>query len=182
MGFVFLRQQATCQPTQSLLKGSLPTYTQTPYWISTLRRNLLGSLRGVQSIFWIHVSQTREGFNPPIRPSLRRGSNSNQTRNIVCMAELTALPRLSDIGSTCLTGNPFGVSSVLRNELPSLVWMTLDPCLSDGLSGGFNPPFVCLTWIQKNGLYYTWEAFCLCLHPDQNQSGEIVPQEELICG
>ncbi len=88
----------------------------------------------VQSSFWIHVSQTREGFNPPLRPSLRRGSNSNQT---------------SDIGSTCLTGNPFGVSSVWRNELPSLVWLTLDPCLSDGLSGGLNPPFVWLTWIQK---------------------------------
>ncbi len=36
---------------------------------------------GVQSNFCIHVSQMREGFNPPLRPSLRRGSNSNQTRN-----------------------------------------------------------------------------------------------------
>ena len=36
---------------------------------------------GVLSSFWIHVSQTREGFNSPLRPSFRRGSNSNQTRN-----------------------------------------------------------------------------------------------------
>ncbi len=42
---------------------------------------LLIQWEGVQSNFWIHVSQTREGFNPPLRLSLRRGSNSNQTRN-----------------------------------------------------------------------------------------------------
>ncbi len=35
------------------------------------------------------------------------------------------------------------------NEPPSLVWLTLDACLSDSLSGGFNPPFVWLTWIKK---------------------------------
>ena len=32
---------------------------------------------------------------------------------------------------------------------PSLVWLMMDPCLSDGLSGRFNPPFVWLIWIQK---------------------------------
>ncbi len=52
---------------------------------------LRGSNReGVQSNFWIHVSQTREGFNPP----LRRGSNSNQAiRGLVCMH---MCPPLSD--------------------------------------------------------------------------------------
>ncbi len=39
-------------------------------------------------------------------------------------------------------------TSVWGNELPSVVWLMLNPCLSDGLSGGFNP-FVWLTWIQK---------------------------------
>ncbi len=67
---------------------------------------------GVQSNFWIHVSQMREGFNLPLRPSLRRESNSNQTR-------------------------------------------TLDPCLSDGLSGGFNPPICMADMNPKTGLYYT---------------------------
>ncbi len=159
--------------------GSLTTKKCKKHHFVPIRGNPGTGREGVQSNFWIHVSQTREGFNPPLRPSLRRGSNVTQTREggfvppyrrdrtplprlswfhlsdwqsicgLVCMAEWTALPRLSDIGSTCLTGNPFGVSSVWRNELPSLVWLTLDPCLSDGLSGGFNPPFVWLTWIQK---------------------------------
>ncbi len=62
---------------------------------------------GVYSNFWSHVSQTREGFNPP-------------------------LDRHTD-----------------EDPTPSLAWLTLDPCLSDGLSGGINPPFVWLTWIQK---------------------------------
>ena len=92
----------------------------------------LNSERGYNPIFFIHVSQTREGFNPPFRPSFRRGSNSNQTRNI-------------------------GFAPVWRNELPSLVWLPLDPCLSDGLSGEFNPPFVWLTWIQNwIVLYLRW--------------------------
>ncbi len=38
-----------------------------------------------------------------------------------------------------------------RNEPPLLIWLTLDPCLCDGLTGGFNPPppFVWLSWNQN---------------------------------
>ena len=80
---------------------------------------------GVKSSFWIHVSQTREGFNLPLRLSYRRGSNSTQARN-------------------------------RGNESPSLVWLTLDPCLSDGLSGGFNPPHLYGWHESKN-----WIVPCL---------------------
>ncbi len=53
-----------------------------------------------------------------------------------------------NVDSTCLTGN---LGSRLYDGMnrPSLVWVTLDPSLSDGLSGGLNPSLVWLTWIQK---------------------------------
>ncbi len=37
------------------------------------------------------------------------------------------------------------VQSATQTVIQARIQLTLDPCLSDGLSGGFNPPFVWLT-------------------------------------
>ena len=77
----------------------------------------------VHSSFWIHVSHTYGGLNPPLRPSDRQGSNVSQTR------EGGSFHHTDETGA-----NPL-----------FLVWLELDPRLSDGLSGGLNPSLVWLT-------------------------------------
>ena len=45
-----------------------------------LYRHCAGFAGIVQSSFWIHVSHTNGGLNPPLRPSDRQGSNVSQAR------------------------------------------------------------------------------------------------------